>query len=188
MKYGYARVSSENQSYDAQVDRLKSYGISEDCIRAEKVSGKSREGRNELQNLMSFLRAGDTLVCTKLDRIGRSVRDVENIVGELEEKGVGVVFTDQNIDTSNPTGKCFLQMLSVFSEFERNMIRTRVEEGRTRARENGVHLGRKSTINSKQVVALKKSGKSVSAICKELDIHRSSVYRLLETSTPKLRS
>ena len=70
-------------------------------------------------------------------------------------------------------------MMSVFAEFERNMIRTRVEEGRTRAREKGVHLGRKSTIDSKQVVALKKSGKSVSQICKELDIHRSSVHRIL---------
>ena len=77
-------------------------------------------------------------------------------------------------------------MLSVFSEFERNMIKTRVEEGRNRARENGVHLGRKSTIPSKEVIALKKYGKSVSAICKELDIHRSSVYRLLETSTHKV--
>ncbi len=77
-------------------------------------------------------------------------------------------------------------MMSVFAEFERNMIRTRVEEGRTRAREKGVHLGRKSTIPAKEVITLKKYGKSVSAICKELDIHRSSVYRLLETSTHKV--
>ena len=104
---------------------------------------------------------------------------MENIVGDLEEKGVGVVFTDQDIDTSTPTGKCFLHMLSVFSEFQRNMIRTRVEEGRARAKASGVNLGRKVSINSKQVFALKKSGKSVPEICKELDIHRSSVYRIL---------
>ena len=100
-------------------------------------------------------------------------------MGDLQEKGVGVVFTDQDIDTSTPTGKCFLQMLLVFSEFERNMIRSRVEEGVARAKANGVHLGRKATIDSQQVVALKKSGKSIPEICKELDIHRSSAYRIL---------
>ena len=128
---------------------------------------------------MEFLREGDTLVCTKLDSLGSSVRDAKNIVGDLEETGVGVIFTDPDIDTSSPIGKCFLQMLSVFSEFEWNMIRIRVEEGRARPKANGAHLGRKVTIDSKQVVALKKSIKSVSEICKELDIHRSSVYRLL---------
>ena len=179
MTYGYSRVSTSHQSYAGQVERLVEYGVPEDCIRVEKVSGKSLEGRTELQTLMEFLREGDTLVCTKLDRLGRSVRDVENIVGDLEEKGVGVVFTDQDIDTSTPVGKCFLQMLSVFSEFERNMIRSRVEEGVARAKEKGVRLGRKVTIDSKQVVALKNSGKSVSGICKEMDIHRSPVYRIL---------
>ena len=86
MKYGYCRVSSTGQSYEAQVEKLIKYGVAEDCIRAEKVSGKSLEGRNELNTLMSFLRDGDTLVSTKLDRLGRSVRDIENIVNELEKK------------------------------------------------------------------------------------------------------
>ena len=111
-----------------------------------------------LTTLLSFLRDGDTLVCTKLDRLGRSVRDVENIVGELEEKGVGLVFTDQQIDTTTPTGKCFLQMLSVFSEFEKNMIATRRSEGIARAKSNGVRLGRKPSIDRRRVMELKQQG------------------------------
>lgn len=79
-------------------------------------------------------------------------------MGDLEEKGGGVVFTDQDIETSTLNVKEFIQMLSVLSEFERNMIRTRVEEGRAGAKASGVHIGRQSTIESKQVVALKKSG------------------------------
>ena len=179
MKYGYCRVSSTDQSYEGQVERLIEWGVSEDCIRVEKVSGKSLVGRDELTTLMSFLRDGDTLVCTKLDRLGRSVRDIENIVGDLQERGVGVVFTDQDIDTSNPTGKCFLQMLSVFSEFERNMIAARQSEGIARARSNGVHLGRKPSIDRERVMELKTEGKNPTEISREMGVARTSVYRLL---------
>ena len=78
MKHGHCRVSTTDQSYEGQVERLIDFGVAMDCIRVEKVSGKSLVGRDELTTLMSFLRDGDTLVCTKLDRHGRSVRDVEN--------------------------------------------------------------------------------------------------------------
>ena len=179
MKYGYCRVSFTDQSYDGQVEPLIEWGVSEDCIRVQKVSGKSLVGRDELTTLMSFLREGDTLVCTKLDRLGRSVRDIENIVGDLQERGVGVVFTDQDIDTSTPTGKCFLQMLSVFSEFERNMIAARRSEGIARARANGVHLGRKPSIDRERVMELKNDGKNPTEISREMGVARTSVYRLL---------
>ena len=178
MKYGYCRVSSTGQSYEAQVEKLIKYGVAEDCIRAEKVSGKSLEGRNELNTLMSFLRSGDTLVSTKLDRLGRSVRDIENIVNELEEKNISLVFTDQQIDTSNPTGKCFLQMLSVFSEFERNMIATRRNEGIEKAKANGVQLGRKPSIDRNQVMQLKQEGFNPTQIAKKMNINRTTVYRV----------
>ena len=183
MKYGYCRVSTTDQSYEGQVEKLIKYGVAEDCIRVEKVSGKSLVGRDELNTLMSFLRDGDTLVCTKLDRLGRSVRDVENIVGELEEKGVGLIFTDQQIDTSTPTGKCFLQMLSVFSEFERNMIATRRSEGIARARENGIQLGRKPSIDRRRVMELKQQGMTPTQIAREMGINRGSVYRLQKELT-----
>ena len=179
MKYGYCRVSSTGQSYEAQVEKLIKYGVAEDCIRAEKVSGKSLEGRTELNTLMSFLRSGDTLVCTKLDRLGRSVRDIENIVNELEKKNISLVFTDQNIDTSNPTGKCFLQMMSVFAEFERNMIATRRNEGIEKAKANGVQLGRKPSIDKNQVMQLKQEGFNPTQIAKKMNINRTTVYRAL---------
>ena len=178
MKYGYSRVSSNSQSYDLQVEKLIKYGVAEDCIRAEKVSGKSLEGRTELNTLMSFLRSGDTLVCTKLDRLGRSVRDIENIVNELEKKNISLVFTDQNIDTSNPTGKCFLQMMSVFAEFERNMIATRRNEGIEKAKANGVQLGRKPSIDKNQVMQLKQQGFTPTQIAKKMNINRTTVYRV----------
>ena len=179
MKYGYSRCSSNSQSYDLQVEKLIKYGVAEDCIRAEKVSGKSRDGRNELNTLMSFLRSGDTLVCTKLDRLGRSVRDIENIVNELEKKNISLVFTDQNIDTSNPTGKCFLQMMSVFAEFERNMIATRRNEGIEKAKANGVQMGRKQSIDRNQVMQLKQQGFTPTQIAKKMNINRTTVYRAL---------
>ena len=100
-------------------------------------------------------------------------------MGDLQEKGVGVVFTDQDIDTSNPTGKCFLQMLSVFSEFERNMIAGRQSEGIARARSNGVHLGRKPSIDRERVMELKTEGKNPTEISREMGVARTSVYRLL---------
>ena len=186
MKYGYCRVSTTDQSYEGQVERLIDFGVAKDCIRVEKVSGKSLVGRDELTTLMSFLRDGDTLVCTKPDRLGRSVRDVENIVGELEEKGVGLVFTDQQIDTTTPTGKCFLQMLSVFSEFERNMIATRRSEGIARAKLNGVQLGRKPTIDRRRVMELKQQGMNPTEIAREMGINRGSVYRLEKELTSPL--
>ena len=186
MKYGYCRVSTTDQSYEGQVEKLIKYGVAEDCIRVEKVSGKSLVGRDELTTLLSFLRDGDTLVCTKLDRLGRSVRDVENIVGELEERGVGLIFTDQQIDTSTPTGKCFLQMLSVFSEFERNMIATRQMDGIARAKLNGVHLGRKPSIDRRRVMELKQQGMNPTEIAREMGINRGSVYRLEKELTSPL--
>ena len=178
MKYGYSRVYSNSQSYDLPVENLIKYGVAEDCIRAEKVSGKSLEGRTELNTLMSFLRSGDTLVCTKLDRLGRSVRDIENIVNELEKKNISLVFTDQNIDTSNPTGKCFLQMMSVFAEFERNMIATRRNEGIEKAKANGVQMGRKQSIDRNQVMQLKQQGFTPTQIAKKMNINRTTVYRV----------
>ena len=186
MKYDYCRISDPNGCYDSQVEKLIKYGVPEDCIRAERISGKSLVGRDELTTLLSFLRDGDTLVCTKLDRLGRSVRDVENIVGDLQEKGVGLVFTDQQIDTSTPTGKCFLQMLSVFSEFERNMISTRQRDGIARAKLNGVQLGRKPTIDRRRVMELKQQGMNPTQIAREIGINRGSVYRLEKELIPPL--
>ena len=111
--YGYARVSSIDQDLSVQRAALKAAGCS--VIRAEKASGSSRKGRTELETLMEFLRSGDTLVVTRIDRLARSVRDLQNIVHELQEKGVHLKATEQPIDTSTSAGKAFLGMLAVSS-------------------------------------------------------------------------
>src|SRR4051812_33003963 len=110
--YGYARVSSQDQDPSIQVAALKAVGCV--VVRAEKVSGTSRQGRSELETLLEFLQRGDTLVVTRIDRLARSVRDLQDIVHELRAKGVALKAIDQPIDTSTPAGKAFLDMLGVF--------------------------------------------------------------------------
>jgi len=98
-------------------------------VRSEKVSGISTDGREELATLLQFLRDGDTLVVSRIDRLARSLRDLKNIVHDLRERGVTLKATEQPIDTSAAAGKCFLDMLGVFSEFETN-LRPRASDGR----------------------------------------------------------
>ena len=117
--YGYARVSTFDQSLGIQRAALKAAGC--DVIRAEKASGTRRDGRTELQVLLDFLRAGDALVVTRIDRLARSLRDLQNIVHELKERRVILRATEQPIDTGSAAGKTFLDMLGVFVEFETNL-------------------------------------------------------------------
>jgi DNA invertase Pin-like site-specific DNA recombinase len=139
-----------------------------------------KEGeRPELKNLMDFLREGDQLVVTRVDRLGRSVRDLQNIVYELAEKGVSFRAIEQPIDTSTSMGKFFVDMLSVFSEFETNLRRERQAEGISAAKEKGIYKGRKPSINAVQVKEMKDQGMTPTQISKELGISRQSVYRVL---------
>ena len=177
MKYGYARVSTTDQDLTIQVEALTNAGC--ETIRQEKVSGTSVQGRDELNTLLEFLRDGDELVVTRVDRLARSIRDLQNIVYELHQKGVTLSATEQSINTSTPEGKCFLDMLGVFAEFETNLRKDRQMEGIAKAKEKGVYIGRKQTIDVDQVKELKQSGLGASAIAKEMGIHRDSVYRVL---------
>ena len=127
MKYGYARVSSVGQDLTIQVQKLNEVGC--DVIREEKVSGTSLKGRKEFETLMEFMRGGDELVVTRIDRLARSIRDLQNIVYELKNKGVTLSATEQPIDTRTSAGKAFLDMLGVFSEFETNLRKERQMEG-----------------------------------------------------------
>ena len=178
MKYGYARVSSSGQDLTIQVDALKKAGC--ETIRQEKVSGTSTQGRDELNTLLEFMREGDELVITRIDRLARSVRDLQNIVYDLNERGINISATEQPIDTKTSVGKCFLDMLSVFSEFETNLRKERQMEGIEKAKEKGVYKGRKPSIDVEAVKELKEKGMGASAIAKELGIGRASVYRALE--------
>jgi DNA invertase Pin-like site-specific DNA recombinase len=176
--YGYARVSSVSQNLEVQQETLKAAGC--EIIRSEKVSGTSTQGRDELKNLLQFLREGDELVVTRIDRLGRSVLDLQTIVKDLQERGVSLKATEQPIDTSTPVGKCFLDMLSVFSEFETSLRKERQAEGIAKAKEKGVYKGRKPTVDVDAVRRLKAEGKGATEIAKELKIGRASVYRVLD--------
>lgn len=177
--YGYARVSTTDQDLDLQIDALKAAGCS--VIRAEKKSGTTRVGRSELDTLLEFLQPGDTLVVTRIDRLARSVLDLQMIVVELVEKQVHLKATEQPIDTSSAAGRAFFGMLSVFAEFETRLRRERQMEGIAAAKKRGVYKGRKRTIDQAQIRRLyHDDGMQIAAICQALDISRSSVYRAIE--------
>ncbi len=179
--YGYARVSSFDQDHTLQIAALKAAGC--DIVRAEKASGTSRSGRSELQTLLEFMRSGDTLMVTRVDRLARSIRDLQNIVHELREKGVTLKATEQPIDTSTAAGKAFLDMLGVFAEFETNLRRERQMEGIANAKARGIYKGRKPSIDPEKIRALQAEGLGATAIAEKLGIGRASVYRVTRAKT-----
>jgi DNA invertase Pin-like site-specific DNA recombinase len=130
--YGYARVSTTDQDLSIQEEKLRAAGCQ--VIRAEKRSGSNRAGRSELQLLPDFLRKGDVLVVTRIDRLARSMKDLQDIVHEPKVKGVALKASDQPIDTGSAVGKAFLDMLGVFAEFETSLRRERQLEGIKAAR------------------------------------------------------
>src|SRR4051794_29790507 len=181
--YGYARVSSIAQDLELQQKTLKAAGA--DIIRAEKVSGTRRDGRTELQNLLDFIRAGDTLVVTRIDRLARSMKDLQDIVHELKQKGVALRATEQPVDTGTAAGKAFLDMLGVFAELEANLRRERQLEGIEAAKEKGVYKGRKPIIDAAELRRLRDEERlGPAAIARRLGIGRASVYRVLGKAKP----
>ena len=176
-KIGYARASSIEQSLDLQIAALKAANC--DVIRSEKRSGTSTKGRDELRTILDFIHKGDTLVVTRIDRLARSIGDLQDIVRELKAKGAVLKATEQPIDTSSAAGKAFLDMLGVFAEFETNLRRERQMEGIAAAKLRGVYKGRPPSIDAVKVAALKAEGLGATAIAKRLKVGRASVYRLL---------
>jgi DNA invertase Pin-like site-specific DNA recombinase len=176
--YGYARVSTIDQDVALQETALRSAGC--DVVRSEKVSGTSRAGRTELDLLLQFLRPGDTLMVTRIDRLARSVKDLQDIVAELKAAGVALRATEQPIDTSTPAGKAFLDMLAVFAEFENSLRRERQMEGVGRAKAEKVYKGRKPSIDPAEVRRLNSEEQlGPTAIAQQLGISRASVYQVL---------
>lgn len=174
---GYARVSTSEQDLDLQETALRSAGC--DVIRAEKRSGTTTVGRAELQTVLDFLRKGDVLMVTRIDRLARSIGDLQDIVRKVKAKGATLKATEQPIDTSTAAGKAFLDMLGVFAEFETNLRRERQLEGIAQAKARGVYKGRKPSIDRGRVVELHGAGLGPTAIAEELRIGRASVYRVL---------
>jgi DNA invertase Pin-like site-specific DNA recombinase len=176
---GYARVSTNEQDTSIQIEQLQKAG----CHRVfqEKASGTS-QNRAKLNELLDFIREGDTLVITRIDRLARSLRDLQNIVHDLKQKGIGIKATEQPIDTSTAAGKAFLDMLGVFAEFETNIRKERQGEGINKAKKNRVYKGRKPITEAvkRMITQLHTNGLRRAEIVKETGVGRTSIYNILK--------
>ena len=177
---GYARVSTADQNLTIQRQALKGAGVA--TIFEEKASGTKRDGRTELQKVLGVLGDGDTLVVTRLDRLGRSLRDLANVAHEIDEAGANLKVLEQSVDTSTAAGRAFFGMLAVFAAFETDVRRERQIEGIAMAKRKGVYKGGQARLDRERVKQLRNEGRGPAAIARELGMARSSVYRLLEES------
>lgn len=177
MKIGYGRVSSSGQSLDIQIEALKAAGCEK--LFLEKESGTTTENRKALADALDFVREGDTFIVTRIDRLARSVADLEAIVAKVKAKGAFLKAVEQPIDTSTPAGVAFLQMLGVFAQFETAIRKERQMEGIAKAKADGRYKGRKPTVDVATVRQLKSEGVRPVDIATKLGIARASVYRAL---------
>jgi len=176
-RIGYARVSTIDQDLDTQLVRLKAEGC--EIVRFEKVSGGSREGRAELETVIAFLREGDELVVSRLDRLGRDTRDVLNIIHECEQKGAFVTVLDPHVSTRGQMGHVVITVLGMVAQMERRFIKERQREGIARAKSAGVYRGGTARIDRAHVEKLRSLGNGPAAIAKELGCSRMQIYRIL---------
>ena len=177
MKVGYRRVSTEDQNLDRQ-----ELGEVERTFE-EKISGKDTE-REALQEMIAFVRDGDEVLVHSIDRLARDLRDLQNIIQKLNDKGVSISFLSERLsfsaNTSDPFAKLQLQIIGSVAEFERNIIRKRQAEGIAKAKAKGVYKGRKKTIDDRRIYELSDIGMSQNQIANEMGITRISVYRYLK--------
>ncbi|WP_129125957.1 MULTISPECIES: recombinase family protein [Geomonas] len=174
---GYARTSTTDQNIEPQLEALHAAGC--DKVFSEQRSGVDSK-RPELARMVDYCREGDTIVCTKLDRIGRSTKDVLELVTTLKAKRVSFKCLNINLDTSTPTGKLMLTMLAAIATFERELMLERQKEGIQAAKEAGKYKGRKPTARAKadEVMALLDQGMTKQAVADRLGIGVASVYRI----------
>ena len=184
MRVGYCRVSTKQQDLSIQRDKLKGLGC--ERIFEEKISGKSKEGRVELENALNFVRDGDTLIVTRLDRLARSVRDLTNITKRLEEQDVDLIVLEQSIDTTTPAGRLLFHMIGAIAEFERDLILERTNEGRERAIEEGVKFGAKPKLSQDDIDNMIGEANELGAIKKSIwekyGISKSTFYRIVNNN------
>lgn len=177
---GYARVSSAGQSLDLQLEQLRAVPCDE--IFSEKMSGTSVKGRDAFQEMMRFVRKGDVLVVTRLDRLARSLTDLSRIIDELGAKGVGFRCLQQGaVDTTKPEGRLMLQLLGSFAEFETAIRKERQKEGIEKAKAEGRYRGRPKSIDAQEVRRLLDSGMGPTAVAKALGVGRASIYRVSQS-------
>jgi DNA invertase Pin-like site-specific DNA recombinase len=179
-KIGYARVSTEEQNLDPQTDQLTAAGC--DRVFADKASGKLAS-RPEFDQALDYMRAGDVLVVTKLDRVGRSVGHLVSLMERLDDAGVGLQVLQQAIDTTTPGGRLVFHIFAALAEFERELIRERTLDGLAAARARGRRGGRPSALSERQetlALQMYDSGEhSLQAIADTVGSSRATIYRRL---------
>ena len=182
---GYARVSSSGQSLAVQLDKLSEAGCTE--VFQEKRSGLTAQ-RPALKECLRFVRKGDVLVITRLDRLARSTLDLHKIVQELDDRGVGFRVLDQPIDTTTKEGRLMFSIIASIAQFETELRKERQMEGIEKAKENGVKFGRQAVLSDAQVAEMRSkrdSGILIKNLMSEYGLSKASVYRLLQGHSAK---
>lgn len=182
MKIGYARISTKDQNLELQKEALEKAGCNK--IYEDIISG-AKHGRPGLDLALEVLKSGDTLTVWKLDRLGRNVKQLVDLVGEFEKRGIHLNSITEGIDTSTPSGKFFFHMMASLAEMERSLIIERTRAGLETARRLGKLSGRKPKMNPGKVLAAKKllkSGISPKEVAKTLEISVATLYRWIPAS------
>lgn len=179
MIYGYARVSTEGQSVEAQVAALTAAGADKAF---QEVASGAKTDRVQLRRLLHILGAGDVLMVTRLDRLARSTRDLLNTLAAITARGAGFrSLGDGWADTTTPHGRLMLTVLSGLAEFERDLIRTRTGEGRARAKARGIKLGRPPKLTphqKREAIERRDSGEALTEIARTYNVSHSTISRL----------
>lgn len=176
--YGYARVSTSDQTLSGQESDLEKAGCL--VVLKEVVSG-AKESRAQLDLLMQIVRKGDTVTVTSLDRLGRSMSELINILGEFDKRGVAFVSLRENLDTSSATGRLIFHFLAAIAEFERSLIRERTQKGLQAAREEGRVGGRPRRMTQAKIDRandlIRNKGLTMTAAARVLDVHEATLRR-----------
>ena len=176
--FGYARVSTSQQSLDIQVKALKAAGIRANRIFTDKVTGSHLQ-RDGLRMLQLKVEEGDVILVKKLDRLGRDTADMIQLIKAFDDMGVAVRFLDDGISTEGTMGKMVVTILSAVAQAERQRILERTNEGRLEAKAKGIKFGRKPTVDQQRLQTLHRQGVGATEIARQLNIGRSTVYKIL---------
>ncbi len=179
--FGYARVSTSQQSLDIQIESLKNAGVKLNRIFTDKASGKD-SNRDGLKTLSMKIEEGDVILVTKLDRLGRDTADMIQLIKNFDNMNVAVRFLDDGISTEGTMGKMVVTILAAVAQAERQRILERTNEGRIEAKAKGIRFGRKRTIDRKKLLSLYEEGVGATKIAQQMGIGRSTVYKLLKYS------